>query len=521
MSGKVEHILSPQAATVAAATAANGGKAPPELTFSDLLDVVNPLEHIPVVSHIYEKETGHQQAEGSETTGGLLYGGPIGLVLALADQVMKHTTGNDMTGHMAVAMGIEKAPVDKGTALADARTTAPVVAMSATSKASATATAETSIASAAPISLLPGVTQSTPATAASPMTAAASVQASEAASGVIGTAPNSLGNSLYARTPANVAQAPQAQGQTPNSAAAQLAAMGVPMPESAKSPSGQSPSGATSAATAAAAYGATAQNSGRVQVASVNPANTATPTAVVGQTAAVPAMGNRWFVPPQRRTDDTVSSHPTAGTSLPPSMQQLQQARPTVDVASQRITATPTPMAALANSNEPLPPAPVLLGRDGQPIPFDGPVTSTTPARTATTAPTTLTPAGPPAAIESVPTTSVVATTPQTANAGKPSPEAIRAALAMQGLTLKAPGSTGGTSPDLTAALNQALADPSERSTSTSASAASPLSGVPDPNGLPSWADAALQKANQAYRRTGTLATPDTTSGAASGVPQS
>ena len=516
MSGRVEHTLSPQAATVAAATAANGGNAPPELTFSDLLDVINPLEHIPVVSHIYEKETGHQQAEGSQTTGGLLYGGPIGLVLAIADQVMKHTTGNDMTGHLAVAVGLEKPPVDKGTALADSQSPTAAPVASATNKASATMI----VASAAPISLLPSATHdsaahdalASPATTA-PMSAVATVQANEAASGIIGTAPNSLGNSLYSRTPSTASQAPQpqtrTQGQTPNSAAAQLAAMGVPMPQSA------SPSGAPSAATAAAAYGTAAQNSGRLEVASVNPADASTPTAVVGQTAPVAAMGNRWFAAPQRRANDAVSNHPTAGTSLPPAMQQLQQTRPAVDPTSLQATTAPKSITALANSTDPLPPAPVLLGRDGQPIPFDGPAATGAQPRTAAVPPPSLVPAGSPAAIESVPTTSVVATTAQApANPGKPSPAAIRAALAMQGLTLKAPGTPGGASPDMTAALNQALTEPSDRA------GASPLSGVPDPNGLPSWADAALQKANQAYRRSGTLPMPEA-SGAVNGVPQS
>lgn len=52
-------------------------------TFGDLIDIVNPLQHIPVVSNIYRKITGDTIAPAMEIAGGALFGGPLGAAISL------------------------------------------------------------------------------------------------------------------------------------------------------------------------------------------------------------------------------------------------------------------------------------------------------------------------------------------------------------------------------------------------------------------------------------------------------
>jgi hypothetical protein len=52
------------------------------LTFGDFLDVINPLQHIPVVSTVYRMITGDEIGMGARLAGGALYGGPLGFVAA-------------------------------------------------------------------------------------------------------------------------------------------------------------------------------------------------------------------------------------------------------------------------------------------------------------------------------------------------------------------------------------------------------------------------------------------------------
>ena len=51
--------------------------------FRDLLDIVNPLQHIPLVSAIYRHLTGDVPGNVAELAGDALFGGPIGLGVGL------------------------------------------------------------------------------------------------------------------------------------------------------------------------------------------------------------------------------------------------------------------------------------------------------------------------------------------------------------------------------------------------------------------------------------------------------
>ena len=69
-------------------------------SFSDVLDTLNPLQHIPVVSTIYRQLTGDTLANGARVAGGALFGGPIGLLSSLIDSAVEGETGNDIGGNV-------------------------------------------------------------------------------------------------------------------------------------------------------------------------------------------------------------------------------------------------------------------------------------------------------------------------------------------------------------------------------------------------------------------------------------
>jgi hypothetical protein len=73
----------------AKASAADG------FSFDDLIDIVNPLQHIPVVSTIYRAITDDTEKPVAEIAGGALYGGLIGLGGSLLDVAFKEITGKD------------------------------------------------------------------------------------------------------------------------------------------------------------------------------------------------------------------------------------------------------------------------------------------------------------------------------------------------------------------------------------------------------------------------------------------
>ncbi|MGB5949862.1 MAG: hypothetical protein WBG82_11125 [Parvibaculum sp.] len=71
-----------------------------ELGFSDLLDTLNPLQHIPVVAQIYRHVTGDTIGPAARVAGGALYGGPVGLIVSMIDAAVAEKTGSDIGEHM-------------------------------------------------------------------------------------------------------------------------------------------------------------------------------------------------------------------------------------------------------------------------------------------------------------------------------------------------------------------------------------------------------------------------------------
>lgn len=89
------------------------GRAPQgsELSFADLVDTLNPLQHIPIVSELYRSVTGDKISPHARVAGGTLYGGPIG---AVASVMSLAVSGNGEKGVgdtlLASMLGDEPAP---------------------------------------------------------------------------------------------------------------------------------------------------------------------------------------------------------------------------------------------------------------------------------------------------------------------------------------------------------------------------------------------------------------------------
>jgi hypothetical protein len=66
-----------------------------DFSFKNLLDVINPLQHIPVISTIYRKLTGDIPATPEKIAGDTLYGGVVGFLSSIADTAYEALTGKD------------------------------------------------------------------------------------------------------------------------------------------------------------------------------------------------------------------------------------------------------------------------------------------------------------------------------------------------------------------------------------------------------------------------------------------
>ncbi|MEP0068341.1 hypothetical protein [Pyruvatibacter sp.] len=118
------------ASTTPAATAATDEDG---FSFDDLLDIVNPLQHLPVVSTMYREITGDEIRPESRVLGGGLFGGVLGAAASLVDVAVETFSGDSMGGHVMTALfgGDGDAPVSDEDAVQvaarEAATTPPPV----------------------------------------------------------------------------------------------------------------------------------------------------------------------------------------------------------------------------------------------------------------------------------------------------------------------------------------------------------------------------------------------------------
>lgn len=97
-----------------------------EASFWDFLDVINPLQHIPIVNNLYREATGDKIGVAARLVGGTLFGGPLGLIASAANCILEESTGHDAGGHViALFRDEDPATTGTGTALAAAEEKAP------------------------------------------------------------------------------------------------------------------------------------------------------------------------------------------------------------------------------------------------------------------------------------------------------------------------------------------------------------------------------------------------------------
>ena len=88
--------VSPVMASEPVAAHPSGAITADDLTFDALVDTINPLQHIPVVSTIYREVTGDKMGAPAAIIGGALYGGVFGFFSALGNEFLKAVTGHDV-----------------------------------------------------------------------------------------------------------------------------------------------------------------------------------------------------------------------------------------------------------------------------------------------------------------------------------------------------------------------------------------------------------------------------------------
>ncbi len=81
-------------------------------SFAGFLDMINPLQHIPIVSSLYRRITGDEITPVGRIAGDALFFGPVGFAAGLINTVIEKVTGKDPGGHVMTALlgDKEKAP---------------------------------------------------------------------------------------------------------------------------------------------------------------------------------------------------------------------------------------------------------------------------------------------------------------------------------------------------------------------------------------------------------------------------
>jgi hypothetical protein len=81
------------------------------LTWRDVVDAINPLEHIPFISTLFNEMMDHTPSPASQIAGGTLLGGPLGFLVGIANVAFQQQTGKGVGGTLLAALtGEDSAP---------------------------------------------------------------------------------------------------------------------------------------------------------------------------------------------------------------------------------------------------------------------------------------------------------------------------------------------------------------------------------------------------------------------------
>ncbi len=87
-----------------------------EISFGDFLDVIwdviNPLQHIPIIGNIYRSLTGDTISGPARVAGAALYGGPIGMLAGIVNAIAAEISGDDLGGSLIASIMGESPPDD-------------------------------------------------------------------------------------------------------------------------------------------------------------------------------------------------------------------------------------------------------------------------------------------------------------------------------------------------------------------------------------------------------------------------
>ena len=103
-----QKVLPADAAKVSNKNSSDASKKPfwgdDGFTFADVIDMLNPLQHLPVVSKYYREISGDDCSEGSKLIGDLgfasFFGGALGLAGVTANTALRHNTDQDVSEHL-------------------------------------------------------------------------------------------------------------------------------------------------------------------------------------------------------------------------------------------------------------------------------------------------------------------------------------------------------------------------------------------------------------------------------------
>lgn len=79
----------------------------------DAIDVVNPLHHLPIIGGLYRELTGDEINPTARAAGGLLWGGPMGLLASVINSGVETETGKDIPGNVVAMLSGEQTLPDQ------------------------------------------------------------------------------------------------------------------------------------------------------------------------------------------------------------------------------------------------------------------------------------------------------------------------------------------------------------------------------------------------------------------------
>jgi hypothetical protein len=79
-------------------------------SFGDVVDMINPLHHLPVIGTLYRKFSGDTIKPFASIIGGTIFGGPVGAVSSTVNAIVKDRTGKDIAENALSVAGVDMTP---------------------------------------------------------------------------------------------------------------------------------------------------------------------------------------------------------------------------------------------------------------------------------------------------------------------------------------------------------------------------------------------------------------------------